>query len=152
MVRHGLRFEAAAWDALRPDPLGRLHDEVARQPGWVLFGTWPRWHPVPDAVPGPNGTTLHPSVLERADAVLTRTGRPDLVSLAPGESRSFVVEARRDWHRTGLVIEHGATYRLTYLGARWRDAEAPPCGPDGQEASGSLRPAPSPDHWPASPP
>ncbi len=136
MRHHGLRFHDGTRDALRPDPLGRLHDELARKPGWVLFGSWPRWHPVPGAVPDQQGTTLHPSVLERADAVQERTGRPDLVRLQPGASLAFVAEARRDWNRTGVVIEHGATYRLTYLGSRWRDAETPPCAPDGQEAQG----------------
>ena len=66
---------------LRPDPLGPLHDELERNPGWVLFGSWPRWHPTPGAVPDSNGTTLHRSVLERAATVEARTGRPDLVRL-----------------------------------------------------------------------
>ncbi len=136
MGRHGLRFRAGARAALRPDPLGRLHDEMVRKPGWILFGSWPRWHPVPGAGPDLNGTTLHPAVLERAGAVQARTGRPDLVRLPPDEALTIVAEARRDWDRTGLVIEHGVLYRLTYLGTRWRDAEAPPCGPDGQEAQG----------------
>jgi hypothetical protein len=49
-----------------------------------------------------------------------------------------VAEARRDWDRTGIILDPGALYRLTYLGERWRDAEAAPCGPGGQEAAGML--------------
>ncbi len=110
MARHGLRFRHGAREALRPNLLGRLHDEVARQPGWVLSGTWPRWHPVPGATPDRNGTTLHPSVLKRAETVQSRLGRPDLLSPAVGESLLFVAEARRDWDRTGVVIEAGGCY------------------------------------------
>ncbi len=138
MALHGLFFRDGARAALRPNPLGRLHDEVARKPGWVLFGTWPRWHPVPGATPDQNGTTLHSSVLERAAAVQSHLGRPDLASLAVGESLLFVAEARRDWDRTGVVIEAGGCYRLTYMGHPWRDAEAPPCAPGGQGATGLL--------------
>ena len=136
MRRHGLCFQDGTRQTLSPDPLGRLHDELSRRPGWVLFGSWPRWHPVPSAMPDLNGTTLHPSVLERARIVRASTGRPDLVCLQPGEVLEFVGEACRDWDRTGVVMEHGGLYRLTYLGAKWRDAEAPPCGPAGQEAQG----------------
>lgn len=134
----GLRFRDGTREALRPNVLGRLHDELAREPGWVLFGSWPRWHPVPGAGPDPSGTTLHPSVLERAEAVRARTGRPDLVYLQTGEEITMVVEARRDWDRTGIVVEQGAIYELTYLRDFWRDAGAPSCGPDGQEAHGAF--------------
>ena len=138
MARHGLRFRPGAQAALRPNLLGHLHDEVARRPGWVLSGTWPRWHPVPGATPDGNGTTLHPSVLERAETVQSRLGRPDLRSPAVGESLLFVAEARRDWDRTGIVIEAGGCYRLTYVGNLWRDAAAPACAPAGQRATGWL--------------
>ncbi len=136
MQRHGLRLRDGARETLRPDPLGATHDELERNPGWVLFGSWPRWHPTPGAVPDSNGTTLHRSVLERAAAVEARTGRPDLVRLEPGASRVIVVEAGRAWDRTGIVIEAGATYRVTYLGGLWRDADAAPCTGAGQVASG----------------
>lgn len=136
MEQHGLRFQANARADLRPDPLGRRHDELEREPGWVLFGTWPRWHPVPGHVPDHQGTTLHSSVFERAETILKCIGRPDLVTLANGESLNVVVEARQDWSRTGIIIEPEAYYCLTYLDGLWRDAEAPPCTPYGQQAEG----------------
>lgn len=137
MERHGLRFYPDARAALRPDPLAPPHDELERQPSWQLLGTWPRWHPVPGDGPDPVGTALHPSVLQRADGVQDGVGRDDLRRLALGEARDFVVEARRDWHRTGLVVEEGATYRLDWVGGWWRDAQAPPCGPAGQDPQGA---------------
>ncbi len=136
MQRHGLRVRDGARDTLRPDPLGPLHDELKRNPGWVLFGSWPRWHPTPGAGPDSNGTALHPSVLERATTVEARTGRPDFIRLQPGADRVIVVEAGRSWDRTGIVIERGATYRLSYLGGLWRDADATPCTGAGQNATG----------------
>ena len=57
--------------------------------------------------------------------------------LMPGEEREFTTQAHREWDRTGFVIERGATYRLTYVGGRWRDAEKDPCGPEGQRAQGT---------------
>jgi hypothetical protein len=94
MARHGLRFREDARAALRPDPLGHLHDELVRKPGWILFGSWPRWHPVPGGEPDLHGTTLRPSVLERARAVRARTGRLDLVRLKQNEGLSYAVEAK----------------------------------------------------------
>jgi len=29
------------------DPLGKPHDEIKSRPGWIIFGSWPRWVPVP---------------------------------------------------------------------------------------------------------
>jgi hypothetical protein len=133
MERHGLRFHGTR-DDLCPDPLGRLHDEMERQPSWKLLGSWPRWHPAPGAGPDPRGTKLHSCVLERAAIVEARSGRPDLTCVDPEESLTFIVEGRRDWDRTGIVIEHGVTYRLTYLGGLWRDAQSEPCRPAGQKA------------------
>jgi hypothetical protein len=134
MERQGLRFHDGARDGLAPDSLGRLHDEMERQPSWKLLGSWPRWHPVPGAGPDPQGTTLHPSVLERAAIVKARGGRLDLACVDLNEPLTFVTEGRRDWDRTGIAIEHGVTYRLTYVGGLWRDAQNEPCGPDGQNA------------------
>ncbi|MBN9562251.1 MAG: DUF2235 domain-containing protein [Alphaproteobacteria bacterium] len=134
MGRHGLRLHKGARSNLSPDPLGRLHDEMERQPSWKLLGSWPRWHPAPGAGPDPQGTKLHPSVLERAAIVEARGGRPDLTCVGPEEPLTFVVEGRRDWDRTGIVIEQGVTYRLTYLGGLWRDAQSEPCRPAGQKA------------------
>lgn len=134
MAKHGLAFDPTFRATLKPNPLGRLHDEMTRDPLWMVFGSWPRWHPVPGEGVDPCGTTLHESVLRRAVTVMINTGRPDLMTLAAGEAVEFTVEAQRDWDRTGVVIEQGATYLLTYLGARWRDADSPPCCPDGQVA------------------
>lgn len=134
MVKHGLTFNPSFNAGLTPNPLGRLHDELVRNPWWIVLGSWPRWHPAPGKGEDPQGTILHGSVMYRAATVMNRTGRPDLKTLAVGESIEFTVEAQRDWDRTGVVIEQGATYLLSYLGALWRDADSPPCRPDGQEA------------------
>jgi uncharacterized protein (DUF2235 family) len=29
------------------DPFGKLHDEIKSRPGWIIFGSWPRWVPLP---------------------------------------------------------------------------------------------------------
>lgn len=131
--RHGLRFHPEARAALRPDPLSRLHDELSRKPHWRLFGSWPRWHPVPGTEPRPDAPPgeLHASVLQRAEVVQRRLGRPDLLVPRPGEPVEIETQAHREWDRTGLVLERGL-YRITYQGGRWRDAEVRPCGPDGQ--------------------
>ena len=39
--QNGLPLCAAA------DPLGKMHDEIKSQPAWIIFGSWPRWAPVP---------------------------------------------------------------------------------------------------------
>jgi uncharacterized protein (DUF2235 family) len=134
--RHGLCFREDAFAALRPDPLARLHDELTRSPSWRLFGSWPRWHPVPEAAtpggtPAPPGE-LHPSVLQRRDVLQDRLGRPDFRCLRVGEAVEIAAEAPREWDRTGIVLEAGC-YRLTYLGGLWRDAEERYCGPAGQQ-------------------
>lgn len=91
--RHGLTFGDEIATGRRPDPLARLHDELARKPAWRRFGSWPRWHPVPDAedpaAPAPPGT-LHPSVLRRMEVAHDRLGRPDFVRLDAG--RSFDID------------------------------------------------------------
>ncbi|MFC7542457.1 phospholipase effector Tle1 domain-containing protein [Siccirubricoccus deserti] len=80
--RHGLRFNAWIDENRRPSAIARLHDELRRKPSWRLFGSWPRWHPVPGADepadPAPPGT-LHPSVLERMPHPPSAAGLP-----APG--------------------------------------------------------------------
>lgn len=139
MRSHGLAFREGARAALKPDRLARAHDELSRNPQWRLFGSWPRWHPVPcTAGPDPHGTRLHRSVLARAAVSHRKLGRPDLLALKPGQHIDFAVESQREWDRTGLVIEQGATYELIYLAGAWRDATQPPAGPDGQNAKGPL--------------
>lgn len=134
MKAHGLRFRAGAWKGLQPQALGPVHDELDRKPDWRIFGSWPRWHPVPGAGPDPAGTELHPSVLARAAAVEQRNGRLDLYPVPPDTTVPLAASARRDWERTGIIIEHGVLYRLTYVGGTWQDAEKQECGPAGQEA------------------
>ena len=133
-AQHGLSFRKDAFDKLCPNPLARLHDELARSPSWRLFGSWPRWHPVPEAdagaSPAPPGT-LHPSVLERRDISHQKLGRPDFRQLQPGETLEIEAQSSREWDRTGIVLDRG-WYEVTYLGGTWRDAEAPPCGPNGE--------------------
>ncbi|GGC28410.1 hypothetical protein GCM10011504_03270 [Siccirubricoccus deserti] len=132
--RHGLRFNAWIDENRRPSAIARLHDELRRKPSWRLFGSWPRWHPVPGADepadPAPPGT-LHPSVLERMRISHTRLARPDFLRPEPGRPLVIDVEAGREWDRTGIVLDR-ATYRITYLGGLWRDGEERPCGPGGQ--------------------
>ena len=138
--RHGLAVKPEALAALRPDPLARLHDETARQPSWLLMGTWPRWARLDAGAPsGNSGIGVHDSVFTRAAAVAAGAGRLDLHDLAPGEAVNFVTEAHRQWDRTGLVIHGGdapdAWYRLTWLGGVWRDQDCSPCGPAGEPAA-----------------
>jgi uncharacterized protein (DUF2235 family) len=131
----GLRFRAEAAASLSPDPMALPHDELVRRRHWRLFGSWPRWHPVPGhEVPGCPGL-LHASVLARAARVERHLGRPDLTVLGPPGSAParIVVEAQHEWHRTGLALEgEGACYRVTWLGGEWRNATQEPCGPAGQ--------------------
>lgn len=58
-------------------------------------------------------------------------------SPAVGESLLFVAEARRDWDRTGVIIEEGCCW-LTCMGHLWRDAQVPRCAPGGRGATGLL--------------
>lgn len=141
--RHGLSFAPSLRIGVRPNPLAPRHDELTRNPSWRVFGSWPRWHPVPhhadvvvleddSRLPG----TLHPSVLERA-AAATETGRLDLKEVpADGKELPFRVEAHREWDRSGIVLRPGVTYRITWHSDRWRDALKPPCGPKGQQPKG----------------
>ena len=141
--QNGLSFTPALRAGLKPDPLAPRHDELTRSPVWRIFGSWPRWHPVPDhgapvllanahRLPG----TLHPTVLARADAA-SKIGRLDLQEVpADGTELAFRVEAHREWDRSGIILRTGCTYRITWQGDQWRDALKPPCGPQGQEPRG----------------
>lgn len=137
MAQHGLTFHSNPTVIRSPNPLARLHDELAREPTWKIFGSWPRWHPVPGVDAELQSSGLHASVQQRAKVMWERTGRPDLYSLAVGESLEFTVDTRRDWYRSGLIIEHGGCYRIDYIGGQTRDAECLPCGPAGQRAGWS---------------
>ncbi len=136
LTRHGLTFAQDLAGELHPRPLGRLHDELARQPAWRLFGSWPRWHPTPDSPDEKQLTKLHRTVTARSANITAGTGRPDCKQLRVAESIDFTADARFEWDRTGIVIEKNAFYKLTFVGGEWRDAECPPCGPSGQKASG----------------
>jgi len=139
LVERGLSFRPEARKDLQPDPLALPHDELVRKPSWRLFGSWPRWHPVPgdwakrehDVPPG----TLHRSVLRRAH-VLRKLGRPEMLRLRIGQSEVVDVDAHREWYRSGIALGHGETVRITWVAGHWRDAEKPPCGPDGQDPKG----------------
>jgi uncharacterized protein (DUF2235 family) len=131
MSRHGLQFKLGTRTSIA-NPVATLHDELVREPTWNFFGSWPRWHPVPDDVEAGQTSKLHSSVIERAAIIESRTGRPDL--LAIGKREEFVVSASSSWLRTGLIIERNRYYRVTYLGGLTRDAEKSPSGPGGQKA------------------
>jgi uncharacterized protein (DUF2235 family) len=141
----GLRF--APESEPRPDPLGQIYTQLERQPFWQLSGSWPRWHPcaVPraaDPYPSAGFGVLHPSVVTRAThaASLRQPGSPvgaDELQVPDGTSPLLIsVRGDRAWNRTGVVLERGRSYRLTYVDGVWRDQECPSCGPRGQEASG----------------
>jgi uncharacterized protein (DUF2235 family) len=136
-----LEFEPD-WDqALKPNALGMIMTQLERQRAWRVSGTWPRWHPC--------GTTssgfgyLDPSVLERARHAsgirdkAAATSSDELLTLQPGERARIRIRGDYTWHRTGLVFETGARYRITYSEGTWRDGQAPSCGPAGQAATGA---------------
>ncbi len=113
MSQHGLQFKPEAKTNLVPNPVATLHDELVREPTWNFFGSWPRWHPVPGDDEAAQVSRLHPSVIERAATVERETGRPDLRKIE--EKEEFVVITNTPWFRTGMIIEKGRYYRLTYL-------------------------------------
>lgn len=141
--QHGLSFAPALRTGLRPDPLAPRHDELTLNPYWRVFGSWPRWHPVPGQSEGVVLGTghrlpgkLHASVLERAKAA-TATGRLDLREVpADGAELAFRIEAHREWDRSGIVLRPDRIYRISWHGDEWRDALKPPCGPPGQQPKG----------------
>jgi uncharacterized protein (DUF2235 family) len=134
MKNHGLMFHEWAAESLTPNPTATPHDELVRVPTWNYFGSWPRWHPVPGPDAGQQISALHQSVIARAACLQTQTGRPDLLPVTG--KVEFVMNTNVPWFRTGIIIENGKCYRLTYLGGLTRDAECPPCGPEGQDAQG----------------
>ncbi|HVY15498.1 MAG TPA: DUF2235 domain-containing protein [Rhodopila sp.] len=135
MRQQGLTFHPGKPDTA-PHDLAPIHDELELEPTWRTFGTWPRWHPVPGGTDPVGYSSLHPSVLHRAQVVCDSLGRFDMRRLQAGESVEFVMDANRDWYRTGIVIETGAHYRMTYIGGLIRDGECPLAEPDGQRARG----------------
>jgi uncharacterized protein (DUF2235 family) len=132
MARHGLDFNPDADKDLMPNPVGTLHDELVREPTWNFFGSWPRWHPVPGPDEAAQTSRLHPSVIARAAHIQSQTGRADLLPITKCEE--FVVDTKVPWFRTGLIIEKGKYYKLTYLAGLTRDGENSPTGPGGQKA------------------
>ena len=139
MSMNGLSFRSGARNEISPNPLARLHDETKRVPIWNMFGTWPRWHPVPESEPDWSISSLHPSVIDRGEVIFAKTGQPDLHNLSIGEFVEFVCDASEPWYRSGVIIERGGFYRLTYLGGLTRSADGPPCGPSGQPEKGVRR-------------
>jgi len=133
MSQHGLKFRSEVTATLVPNPLGTLHDELVREPTWNLFGSWPRWHPVPGHDETTQQSKLHPSVIERAATVECQIGRPDLLNITKKEE--FVVITNTPWFRTGLILEKSRYYRMTYLGGLTRDGESSPANPGGQGSS-----------------
>ncbi|QYU68099.1 hypothetical protein J4558_25175 [Leptolyngbya sp. 15MV] len=80
------------------------------------------------------GIGIHESVFTRAEQVLARAGRPEMLDLVPGQPVRLRAEAQRQWDRTGIIIRGGTPpvqYRLRWIGGRWRDSQCPPCGPAG---------------------
>jgi uncharacterized protein (DUF2235 family) len=133
MSAHGLKFKSESATSLAPNPVATLHDELIREPTWNFFGSWPRWHPISGDAEGVHTSRLHTSVTERATIIESKTGRPDLLEIKKREE--FVVNSSCPWFRTGMIIETGRYYRVTYLGGLTRDAEMPPACPAGQEAT-----------------
>jgi uncharacterized protein (DUF2235 family) len=136
MIRHGLKFRSNAYKGIEPDDLAPLHDELSLRPTWGMFGTWPRWHPVPGNDADNQASELHGSVIRRAAAIEHATNRPDLRNLSVDDSVEIVVDTRRDWYRTGVIIESGGFYCIEYVGGWVRDAEGPAARPSGQSAKG----------------
>lgn len=140
---HGLAFDQSKIDALKPDLLGRIHDELARAPGWRLLGSWPRWHPASRFPGSPTDEfgALHECVFARAKVMEQELGRPDLKHLVDegsGASVEIAVPGRLQWFRTGIVLESGRKYKITWLDGEWRDKECKLCGPAGQKAGPGL--------------
>lgn len=141
-VAEGLLLRPEAL-AMAPNPLGPVICELDHVPAWHIMGTWPRWHPCQredDLSESPQFGRLHPSVYSRSAHAesLSSPGAPldgeRMVFLDPGDGCIIQARGDRQWNRTGLVVEQGGLYRVTYLEGTWRDENAPPCGPDGQDA------------------
>ncbi len=144
----GLEFDEDGVKELKPNYLGYLHNQLERQPHWVLCGTWPRWHPCErdgaGAAEGKGFGVLDESVHQRAAQAVTvrKDGAltsEDLVFLAPGKHATVTVRADKIWNRTGVVLEHGFRYTITYEAGRWEDKECGLCSPEGQVARRGFR-------------
>ncbi|MDQ7249088.1 DUF2235 domain-containing protein [Dongia sedimenti] len=140
-------------------PLGKMHDEIKSKPGWIVFGAWPRWVPVPR----PEWTERkqrqmvrkfgapHDAVYRRSqqafalwqqrdagqrrivDSLLARDG---LIFLNFNNPIAIPITAATVWNRTGIVFEFGSIYKITYVEGEWQDKEKPECGPAGQKPQG----------------
>jgi hypothetical protein len=134
-MKHGLVFQPGLATLVRPDPAGRIHDELQRQPAWSLLGSWPRWHPVT----GPTvRRSIHPSVNARAKA-FAALGRNDMTEVDFDPVR-FTAGAHCEWDRTGVFLKgDGERYRLTWKWGEWQDEEFEACGPSGQVAKDWVR-------------
>jgi uncharacterized protein (DUF2235 family) len=140
-------------------PLGKLHDEIKSKPGWIVFGAWPRWAPVPRPEWSDRKQKQmvrkygapHDGVYRRAqqafdlwrqreaaqrgvvDNLLARDG---LIFLNFRNPIGVRVAGVTVWNRTGVVFEFGAIYKITYVDGKWQDKEMPECGPVGQRPQG----------------
>lgn len=153
-IAEGLLLRADWESKLACQPLAEIVTEVARQPAWRLFPTWPRWHPCArpgaPAAPSDEFGALDESVYARAaharaqreardaDPGVPESAKPlplgpeDLVFLDPGQKTRIVVDAAQPWCRTGLVLEKGAVYEFKAApGQRWWDAQLDACGLEG---------------------
>lgn len=131
---HDLTFKDETKLELSCDSLGRIHDELEVKRRWRLFGSWPRWFPTHRAGEGTsNGYgTLHKSVHERA-IKMHNLGRTDLRFLTGPDPHEMEVPSNSEWFRSGVVLESGQTYRITWLEGKWRDKAHLECGPDGEK-------------------
>lgn len=124
-----------------PNPIGQVISQLDRQRAWRLSGAWPRWHPCSFEASAGFGV-LDDSVRQRAvHARSLRFGtapvnNDEILTLSPGEKANVAMRAHLGWNRTGVVLEQGACYRMTYVEGSWQDQEKLPCGPSGQDASG----------------
>jgi hypothetical protein len=54
--------------------------------------------------------------------------------LQPGEQRTFLVDSRDPFFRTGILLAEGTTYKFSVPPAEWHDYNCPPTGPEGSAA------------------
>ncbi|MGC4081037.1 MAG: DUF2235 domain-containing protein [Vicinamibacterales bacterium] len=127
-----------------PNPIGQVITELERQKAWRVSGAWPRWHPCVSGTSAGHGV-LDETVRERADkaASLRLTNAPvcsdELLTLRPGDTANVRLMAHLGWNRTGVVLENGGCYRITYVSGVWQDKECRMCGPSGQKAGIEAR-------------
>ncbi|MGH6892818.1 MAG: DUF2235 domain-containing protein [Dongiaceae bacterium] len=145
----------------KADPMGKAHDETKSNPGWNIFGAWPRWAPIyrpfwtdvfqrscawqfgaPHELVYRRAEQANLLWLQRPTArqiprrIDLHMARDGLKFLNVGERIGVRIAANRVWDRTAIVFESAAIYRVTYDGGNWRDAEKRPCGPNGQSPYG----------------